>query len=90
MWVIFALLDPDPDPLTRLNPDPIRIRNPAFSSTLFKRLVSSAVAAKGWPVRLAWIRIRFATPDKPEMSNSKNVLKTGFANIQRKHGKVSE
>ena len=29
MWVIFALLDPDP--LTRLNPDPIRIRirNPA-------------------------------------------------------------
>jgi hypothetical protein len=22
----FALLDPDPDPLTRLNPDPIRIR----------------------------------------------------------------
>jgi hypothetical protein len=26
LWVIFALLDPDPDPLTRLNPDPIRIR----------------------------------------------------------------
>ena len=28
MWVIFALLDPDPypDPLNRLNPDPIRIR----------------------------------------------------------------
>jgi hypothetical protein len=28
LWVIFALLDPDP--LTRLNPDPvwIRIRNP--------------------------------------------------------------
>jgi hypothetical protein len=21
LWVIFALLDPDPDPLTRLNPD---------------------------------------------------------------------
>jgi hypothetical protein len=31
LWVIFALLDPDPDSLTRLNPDPngIRIRNPA-------------------------------------------------------------
>jgi hypothetical protein len=31
LWVIFALLDPDPDPLARLNPDPIRIRirNPA-------------------------------------------------------------
>ncbi len=30
LWVIFALLDPDPDPLTRLNSDPIgiRIRNP--------------------------------------------------------------
>ncbi len=32
LWVIFALLDPDP--LTRINPDPIRIRirirNPAF------------------------------------------------------------
>ncbi len=27
LWVIFALLDPDP--LIRLNPDPIRIRNPA-------------------------------------------------------------
>jgi hypothetical protein len=26
LWVIFALLNPDPDPLTRLNPDPIRIR----------------------------------------------------------------
>jgi hypothetical protein len=24
LWIIFALLDPDP--LTRLNPDPIRIR----------------------------------------------------------------
>jgi hypothetical protein len=22
LWVIFALLDPDPDPLARLNPDP--------------------------------------------------------------------
>jgi hypothetical protein len=31
-WVIFALLDPDPDPLPRLNPDPvmIRIRNPGM------------------------------------------------------------
>ncbi len=26
LWVIFALLNPDP--LTRSNPDPIRIRNP--------------------------------------------------------------
>jgi hypothetical protein len=30
LWVILALLDPDP--LTRLNPDPIRIRNPGFFS----------------------------------------------------------
>jgi hypothetical protein len=34
LWVIFVLLDPDPDRLTRLNPDPmgirIRIRNPVF------------------------------------------------------------
>jgi hypothetical protein len=30
LWVIFALPDQNPDPLTRLNPDPIRnrIRNP--------------------------------------------------------------
>ncbi len=30
LWVTLALLDPDPNPLTRLNPDPIRIqiRNP--------------------------------------------------------------
>ncbi len=36
LWVIFALLDPDPDPLTRLNPDPIgiRIRNPAFKTVI--------------------------------------------------------
>ena len=26
LWVIFALLVPDPDPLTLLNPDPVRIR----------------------------------------------------------------
>ncbi len=26
LWVIFTLLDPDPDPLARLNMDPIRIR----------------------------------------------------------------
>jgi hypothetical protein len=33
LWVIFALLDPDPDRLTRLNPDPIqiRIRNPGHT-----------------------------------------------------------
>ncbi len=28
LWVIFALLDPDPDPQTRLNTDPIWIRIP--------------------------------------------------------------
>jgi hypothetical protein len=32
LWVIFALLDPYR--LTRLNPDPIRIRNPAHRSAL--------------------------------------------------------
>ena len=39
MWVIFALLDPDPDPLTRLNPDPIRIRilNPVYTTYVFVR-----------------------------------------------------
>ncbi len=26
LWIIFALQDPDPDPGTLLNPDPIRIR----------------------------------------------------------------
>ncbi len=35
LWVIFALLDPDPDPLARLNPDPIQIRNPALSTCIF-------------------------------------------------------
>jgi hypothetical protein len=36
LWVFFALLDPDPDPLTRLIPDPIRIRirNPATLSVV--------------------------------------------------------
>ncbi len=35
LWIIFAV--PDPDPLTRLNPDPIRIRirNPAFCLGFF-------------------------------------------------------
>ncbi len=31
LWIIFALLDPDP--LTQLNPDPIRIRNPEKTPT---------------------------------------------------------
>jgi hypothetical protein len=30
LWIIFALLDSDPDPGTPLNPDQIRIRNTAF------------------------------------------------------------
>ncbi len=41
LWVIFALLYPDPDPLTRLNPDPIRIRirilNPGLKGTTVHR-----------------------------------------------------
>ncbi len=35
LWVIFALLDPDP--LTRLNPDQIRIRNPDRTVMLLMR-----------------------------------------------------
>ncbi len=35
LWVIFALLDPDPDPLTQLNLDPIRICNPGFFTKLW-------------------------------------------------------
>jgi hypothetical protein len=36
LWVNFVLLDPDPDPLTRLNRDPIRsrIRNPGNNGTV--------------------------------------------------------
>ncbi len=30
IFQIFACLDPDPDPLTHLNPEPIRIRNNGF------------------------------------------------------------
>jgi hypothetical protein len=35
LWVLFALQDPDPDPLIRLNPYPIgiRIRNPDLGRT---------------------------------------------------------
>jgi hypothetical protein len=36
LLVIFALLDPDP--LTRLNPDPIRIRNPAYDEEVAGRV----------------------------------------------------
>jgi hypothetical protein len=43
LWVIFALLDPDPDPLTRLNPDPIRIRNPDSQGGKDVQLLRSAV-----------------------------------------------
>jgi hypothetical protein len=37
LWVIFALLNPDPDPLARLNTDPIRIRirNPGSRFQIF-------------------------------------------------------
>ncbi len=48
LWgVIFALLDPDsdPDPLTRLNPDPIRIRSPGRNTCLLQ--VSKLTAATG-------------------------------------------
>ncbi len=50
MWVIFALLDPDPYPLARLDPDPIRIRirNPEMDSFLrFLRL--RLMRKDGWP-----------------------------------------
>jgi hypothetical protein len=39
LWGIFALLDPDPDPLARLNPDPIRIRNPATDLRIRLRIL---------------------------------------------------
>ncbi len=41
LWVIFAFLDPDPDPLTRLNPDPIGIRNRICNPVLNNMQVSS-------------------------------------------------
>ncbi len=42
LCVIFALLDPDPDPLTPLNPDPIgiRIRNPVPNSETLWNLLN--------------------------------------------------
>jgi len=55
LWVIFAILDPDPDskygtnpdPRTRLNPDPIRIRirirNPGISITVGVALLDCCV-----------------------------------------------
>jgi hypothetical protein len=45
LWVIFALLDPDP--LTRLNPDPIeiRIRNPAIKRNMFRSPTKIAAVA---------------------------------------------
>ncbi len=39
-WVIFVLLDPNPDPLAWLNPDPIRIRiTGVWSICLFLKMV---------------------------------------------------
>jgi hypothetical protein len=36
LWIIFALQDPDPDPGTPLNPDPIRIHSTARNrATIF-------------------------------------------------------
>ncbi len=44
LWVIFALLDPDPDPLTWLNPDVIRIRNPDPDSQDMTGFVSTTLS----------------------------------------------
>ncbi len=50
MWVIFVLLDPDPDPLTRLNPDPIRIliRKPAINISFLKNARSKGYHKTRW------------------------------------------
>ncbi len=50
LWVIFALLDPNPDPLTRLNPDPIRIRirNPDGDSVSILRRVWKMFTHSHW------------------------------------------
>ncbi len=48
LWVIFALLDPDP--LTRLNPDPIRIRirNPAKNVSIFNPIKIVSELSEIW------------------------------------------
>ncbi len=43
LWVIFALMDPDPDPLAWLNPVPIRIRNTGFKEVAEQRLELFAI-----------------------------------------------
>ncbi len=42
LLVIFALLDPDPDPLTRLNPDPQRW----FQARVERRLKGEAIPSE--------------------------------------------
>jgi hypothetical protein len=55
LWVIFALLDPDPDPATQINADPCesgsktleKIRGPStFSHSHQKILICCSVASK--------------------------------------------
>ena len=59
LWVIFALLDPDP--LTRLNPDPIRIRirNPVTNWPLYAHLMCGdwLVAGGEMTLEIAWLRV---------------------------------
>ncbi len=76
MWVIFALLDLDPDPLARLNTDPIRIRirNPGRNTNTAAN-TEAEISGKlqkpkqkyldldtgfGLDPDSAWIRIRFS------------------------------
>jgi hypothetical protein len=63
LWVIFAILDSDPDsdpdPLTRLNPDPIgiRIRNPGGSATCESAFIlcGTIFITCGAAIQLMWI-----------------------------------
>ncbi len=78
LWVIFVLLDPDLDPLTCLNPDPIRIRK-----TDRHRPWSSRRHPRGrcWRSRWApWTAPR-AWQTRPAIKYKTSLPKNSYANI---------
>ncbi len=79
LWLIFALLDPCPDPLTRLNADPIRIRipiwirNPVEKWKHRRHLRSSGTVLN---TRIQLDPLSFGTMDKDLLFSTPNLFKS--------------
>ncbi len=93
MWVIFALLDPDTDPLTCLNLDPIRIRNTVCRSAHLKTFgggilpfsqVKIHEISKFFP--LLWVIFDLLDPDPKRIQIRIQIRNPGYYLLVRTYG----